>query len=778
MLNQVVLAALMPAVLAKPIVQTATMHGAHNGRSIFGNAVPVAMADGMTDSSTNVALQNDAATEQGKSFNKSVPKMDPRNMAATQTRDYGRSPEPTVYITPEIAGRELNPDQVAALSAKGGAQTIFDGATAMMTGIAGAVGSGMADGMGHNPHSKREDALPSSTSASASASATVAQASPSASSAASCDCISACADEDGKATQMKCMKTCTQNCDGDNDTTKKDMLGGLLSGSLLDSLQPRDVDPRDYPHQDPPQKYEEKKPDPPKHEKEPHKHKEKKPDPPKHEDKPKDHKEKKPDPPKYKEEPQKYTEKKPDPPKYEAKPQTYTEKKPDPPKYEEKPQKYEQKQPDPPKYETKPNPPKHEEKPQKYEMKAEDVGVRSVDRYPPRPSSKPVHRPAPEPASKPAEPVKIAEGGQEEYESCMKHCKTHNCQHSSVGIDINQCGDTSCEESCAKYREGAKFETEHLVHTPHPKREVSIPEKHREHAVPSHFKAEGHEDYEDCMRNCSSHNCQHSSVGIDLNQCGDTSCEDHCVKYKQAEHASYGKRQIAPVGEVATVPNVPNVPNMPTVPEVPTVPNTPAAPNSPNAPPAPHSPAAPHAPHANAKPGTHDGQTVAEGSAMSEFETCMSQCKTHNCQHSGVGIDIEQCGDTSCEDDCAKYKESAHAEVDKERVKAPGEKLIANPAFAGPKTLIVPNVQEVPVAEAHESQEYQDCMQKCKTHNCQKADVGLDVSQCGDTSCEQNCTKYKAGMDAHVEGEPRPVPAPAPAPKTFPSHHYGELDPY
>ncbi|KAI1417422.1 hypothetical protein F5Y13DRAFT_202944 [Hypoxylon sp. FL1857] len=886
MLNQVVLVALLPAVLAKPIVQrsqTATMHGAYNGRSILANAAPMAIADGLTEGSTS-----DAAAEQGKSYNKSVPKMDPRNEAETHTRNNARNPEPTVYISaPEIAGRQVKSSQVSA-SAEQIAETVVDDAASMENGIDDAVDTSMAD----IPYPKRENAAPSNGTASKGQGTST-----------SCDCIGACSGQDGKASQMKCMKACAKSCDGDDDTKKKnDPLGGLLSGSLLSGLGMRDVEPRDYPHQSSPPRYEQKKPDPAPHYKE-------KPQPqPKPEHvvvggaeeeeyescmkKCKTHncqhssvgldidqcgntsceescaRYKKGE--KFESEHLVYSPH----PKREA---SYPKKNPQPavPGYveveghmdfencmkkcsshncqhssvgididqcgntscEDSCAKYKKSN--------------KNAKSGKIPSQIHGREQHSPAAYPAKQAPKPY--PKKDPAPRPLVHGKLQ--GNEEYESCMKSCKTHNCQHSSVGIDIDQCGNTSCDEKCKKYKkeEHAEFSTVRAREEQR-KTEPAVQKKPAYYpGKPESVVKSANEEYESCMHKCKTHNCQHSSVGIDIDQCGSTSCEDECVRYKKAEHEGHSKRQFEPVAEAAAVPavpNVPNVPNMPNVPEVPNVPNTPnvpqvpavpnmpnvpdvpavpnapnmpnvpevpavpnapnmpnvpdapavpnvpytpyapaapAAPAAPNAPPAPYSPAtpyapyapfapygphAPHVPHprnANTPPGViYGGKTpVSEASGMTDFESCMSKCKTRQCKHANIGHGISQCGDTSCEDSCAQFKEGNHAEVDKVRVKVPGGRLIANPV-AGPKTLVVPNVQEVPVADAGESKEFQNCMHKCKTHNCQDAGLGVDVSQCGNTSCDEKCAKFKEGKEAHAVGTPHPAPLPI----TYP-HHYG-----
>ncbi|KAI8961830.1 hypothetical protein F5Y11DRAFT_217079 [Daldinia sp. FL1419] len=399
------------------------------------------------------------------------------------------------------------------------------------------------------------------------------------------------------------------------------------------------------------------------------------------------------------------------------------------------------------------------------------LGDRSVPMPPPPSPYRKFHHPPPK---------VVHEAGAAEFESfeaCLNSCKSHNCQKSGVGLDISQCGDTSCEDRCAGYKAGAsKFSKTIVKKHDRPvadqvKADTPLPH-HKKPVVAAHHS----ESFEDCLKKCHTHNCQNSGVGLGVSQCGDTSCEDACAGYKGEGGIIITKRaeqsgntdQVPEVPEVATVPTVPNTPEVPPTPEVPTVPTVPEVPQVKGGPvkAAAHEEPKPHSPAPN-----HKNFPVAAGAAEDgEYDACLKKCHSHNCQKSGVGLDVEQCGRTSCFDACASLKHSASAGVSAHKVKvpyAPGT-LAAHPGPDPPVEKIVPE------AGAHESREYDDCVRECKTHNCQKADVGLEVSQCGDTSCTDSCAHLKEGHAAHLQGAPRdmhtatapaytPVPAAAAA---------------
>ncbi|KAI1658681.1 hypothetical protein F4813DRAFT_41838 [Daldinia decipiens] len=606
MWNQVVLAALIPAMMAKPIAPRGEMTGVQESHDspVFDSAVLrnntlMAIAKAME-------VENSDSAEEGTS----------QNSQMTQ-----------------VERRQISPSQLSDLS-NHAASTIFNGASAGVMSWATSVGNAMSTGHPLVPRAgKGRKAKATSTptptpTPSASGTATASNsAHPTASN--NCNCISACADEDGKATQMQCMKKCSADCDGDDDKKKdSDILGGL-GKSLLGSL-----------------------------------------------------------------------------------------------------------------------------------------GGRSIPAPPPMPPHRKFTHP------RPAKTVHEAAGAEfEDFDACMNSCKTHNCKHSEVGLAISQCGDTSCEDACAKFK-SSKSRYSKSIQKKHirpvadrVKADTPLPKPKKPVAAATHNEA-----FENCMKKCQSHNCQHSEVGISISQCGDTSCMESCAKYKEGQ-AMIITRQARQPGKTGDVPDVADVPDVPTVATVPEVPPTPevaevpvvaAVPEVPevkggpikaatpaSAPvPAPATHGAPK--HHGLAPG-HESVPVKGVAQEGEYEACLKECKTHNCQKSGVGLDIEQCGDTSCVDACASLKESAHAGVSAHKVKVPSApgRLADHP---GPDP---PVVKTVPEAGAHESKEFQDCVKQCKTHNCQKADIGLEVSQCGDTSCSESCAHLKEGKAAHIAGAPR-----------------------
>ncbi|KAI1092156.1 hypothetical protein F5B19DRAFT_235425 [Rostrohypoxylon terebratum] len=419
-------------------------------------------------------------------------------------------------------------------------------------------------------------------------------------------------------------------------------------------------------------------------------------------------------------------------------------------------------------------------------------------------------------------PMKATEVSAEEaFEECMHNCKTHNYQHSSVGLSVDQCGDTSCEDGCAKYKSAAAFAHEKIVHKTYLRAVDSYPTEPepKHHTKVEHGKVKESEEFKACMKECKTHNCKHSSVGLSLDQCGDTACADACAGYKHSaaagfhnamlpreqldypaspkpvaepdaksrpppthktsEHKKGGKshshpkhkasghkkgtkaeshgihkKQVEPVPEIEALPAVPKVTPVPEIaplPKVERLPEVASVALLPRAEPLPSVPAAPDAVHAPVKPatpapagaagpGSHPPPEipVAAEKASEDYESCMQQCKTHNCKHTSVGLDTEQCGKTSCEEQCASYHEADAVVVGKHMVHEPGAK-------------VAPYTHAVPVAEGHASAEFEECVKQCKTHNCQKTGVSLDTEQCGDTSCEEECSKGygEAAFRAH-----------------------------
>ncbi|KAI1472539.1 uncharacterized protein F4812DRAFT_454352 [Daldinia caldariorum] len=614
MWNQVVLVALIPAMMAKPILPRGDMTGLQESRE---------------------SPAFDSATLRG---NKMMAIAEALDMKSSNSNENETPQDEQDY---EVEHRQISPDQIAELT-NHAASTIFSGASAGVMSWATSVGNAMSTGHPIVPRASsgmqlkamaRSTSTPTPTPSASTSGTATASNSAQASESQSCDCIANCADEDGHANQMECIKKCSNDCDGDDDKKKNsDVLGGLTG--LLGGL-----------------------------------------------------------------------------------------------------------------------------------------GGRSIPAPLPRPHRGFTHPP-------PAEPVHAAAGGEfEDFEACMNSCKTHNCQHSEVGLSLSQCGDTSCEDACAKYKSSKSMFGMSKLSKSIPKRRVRpvadrvkadtpLPKPKKPIAAAKHSTT-----FEDCMKKCQTHNCQHSEVGISISQCGDTSCTEACAQYKE-EGGMIITRQLRNPGDNGGIPDVPNVPEAPEVPPTPQVPAVPEVPRTPEVPAVPAAPAvpavkggpikvaspapapAPATPaarsHRNPVPG-HMNVPVKGVAEEGDYEACMKQCKTHNCQKSGVGIDVEQCGNTSCVDACASFKHSAHAAVGVHKTKvpyAPGH-LAAHP---GPDP---PVVKTVPEFSAHESTEYQNCVRQCKSHNCQKADIGLEVSQCGDTSCTESCAHLQEGKAMHIAGAPR-----------------------
>ncbi|KAF3054795.1 hypothetical protein GL218_07431 [Daldinia childiae] len=598
MWNQVVLAALIPAMMATPIVPRGEMTGLQESHYSPAHDSPIFDSAAFRDNTLKAVAE------------------------AIETSDSAEGDTSQNSHMSHVERRQINPSQLSELTNRA-ASTIFNGASADVMSWATRVANAMSTGHPIVPRTARvrkAKATPtSSTTPSDSATATTSNsAHPTVSH--SCNCISACANEDGKATQMECVKKCAKECDGDDDEKKNNDLLGKLLGSL---------------------------------------------------------------------------------------------------------------------------------------------GGRSIPAPPPLPPHRKFRHP------RPAKTVHEAAGAEfEDFEACMNSCKTHNCQHSEVGLSISQCGDTSCEDACAKYKSSKSgyiksIEKKHIRPVADQvKADTPLPKPKKPVAAATHNEA-----FENCMKKCQTHNCQHSEVGLSISQCGDTSCMESCAKYKEGQ-AIIITRQAGQIGDVPDVPDVPHVATVPTVPTVPEVPPTPQVPEVPAVAAVPEVPAVKGGPRKAAAPApapvspkhhglspSHKSIPIKGAAQESEYEACLKGCKTHNCQKSGVGLGIEQCGDTSCIDACASFKESAHAGVSAHKVKvpyAPGH-LADHP---GPDP---PVVKTVPVASAHESKEFQDCVKQCRTHNCQKSNVGLGVSQCGDTSCSDSCAHLKEGKAAYMAVVPRAV---------------------
>ncbi|KAI0897617.1 hypothetical protein F4806DRAFT_408101 [Annulohypoxylon nitens] len=803
MLNQIVLAALMPAIMASPI---ATQRGQSQavpsgmGGVMYHNNIPTAASESMALDRTamrNGALDKLMHTADNLPPSSSSTDMKHNNDGILKTKNHVRAPEPTVFIAPTpVERRQINTTMLGDISKN---------AISFATGIAESI----ASNLNNLPPSKRSkkggptSSAPAATPTGAMNATALAKE--------NCDCIAACKDIDGKAKQMQCIKECANSCDGDDDTKeKKDPVKKLLSSLNLRELTPSQIE----------------------HAKRP------------------------------KPRPIKATEVSAEEAFEECMHNCKTHNcqhssvglsldqcgktsceetcgkhrkgasgKKITAKGLEGTDEY-------PALKHAPAPPKHEGAPGKMEEEYEacmeeckthncqhsSVGLsvdqcgdtfcadgcakyksaaafahekivhktylRAVDGYPTQPEPKPKHQP------------KVEHGGfkeNEEFEACMKECKTHNCQHSSVGLSLDQCGDTACADACAGYKHSAAAGYHNAML---PREQLNFPTSPKpvakpgakSHPPPTHkagFVSEN-EEFEACLKECKTHNCQHSSVGLSLDKCDDTACADACAGYKQGAKAGYHgihKKQVEPVPKIDPLPAVPKVAPLPEIEALPKVepipeiapvaplprvepqaaaaatpnrapaPNVAVAPNAPNAVPAPIKPAkpatpAPATPASPAGPGSHPPPEipVAAKKGSEDYESCMQQCKSHNCKHTDVGLDTEQCGKTSCEQECASYHEADAAVAGEHIVHQPGQKLVPNPG-PGLPAVAVPNTHAVPVAEGHASAEFEDCFQKCMTRNCQKTGVGLDTEQCGDTFCEEKCSKGHAEAGFHAHGK-------------------------
>ncbi|KAI0886138.1 uncharacterized protein GGS22DRAFT_124771 [Annulohypoxylon maeteangense] len=780
MLNQLVLAALLPAIMASPIAQrsqSAVPSGM--GGVMYHNNIPTAAAKAMDMDPTSM---KNAAVKKISGMGADVPHNEPKpnvkhsGRVASQTKNHARAPEPTVFVSPtQVVGRQINTTMLNDISKN---------AVSFATGIAESIASGLAN----LPPSKRSK-TPVSSSSAPQAAATAATNATSAAQG-NCDCIGACSDIEGKSKQMKCIKECAKTCDGDDDSKKKkDPVKDLLGSLGLREIIPAEIEHAKRPKPKPikisqvtsEEAFEECMKNCKTHncqhssvglsidqcgktscEETCAKHR-------------KGMSGKKISK-KGLESADSYPAAKPAP-----KPA------PKPPKHQAAAAKEEEE------YEScmqecKTHNCQHSsvglsvdqcgdtfcadgcakyKKAEKFaaEKMVHKTYLRAVDGYPTKPEPKPKHD------------ISAAGKENEEFELCLKECRTHNCQHSGVGLSVDQCGDTACADACAGYKHtaagvihGGMHAREQLNYptspkpVPQPARVPTPKPALKSHPHPTHKAtiASENEEFEACLKECKTHNCQHSGVGLSIDQCGDTACADACAGYKKSAKAgskSTHKRQVQPVPEIEALPAVPAVAPLPAVeplPAVQAVAPLPALPNvavAPNAAPAPNKPATPVT-ASPAGPGSHPPPDVpvAAKKGSEDYEACMKQCKSHNCQHTSVGLETERCGKTSCEEECASYHEADAAVSGKEKVKIPGAKLVPNPV-AGPPMLAVPNVHDVPVAEGHASQEFEDCVKKCMTRNCEKTGVGLGTEQCGDTSCEEKCAKGRSEAAFRAHGK-------------------------
>ncbi|KAI2470125.1 hypothetical protein F4781DRAFT_195751 [Annulohypoxylon bovei var. microspora] len=779
MLNHLVLVALMPAIMAKPIAQRSqSVVPAGMGGVMYHNNIPTAAAEAMD---LNSSSMKNAAVEEISDMGADIPRNVKQNgnKAASQTQNLARAPEPTVFVAPtQVVGRQINTTMLNDISSH---------AVSFATGITESIAAGLSN---LSPSKRGEE--PAAATHTTNTVNTVNTANGTATETKNCDCIGLCSDVDGKAKQMQCIKECAQSCDGDDDSKKKDPVKNLLGSLGLREITPAQIEHAKRPKPKPvhvtavasEEAFEECMEKCSTHncqhssvglsidqcgqtscEESCAKHRKGKAG-------------------------MKITK------KGLEFADDYPAAKPAPKPAHKAPTHKSAAAKEEEEWETcmegcKSHNCQHtgvgldteqcgktscEEGCAKFKKAKQFAAdnmihtkyLRAVDAYPTK---------KPEPKPKQDMTLKFKED--EEFEACVKKCRTHNCQHTGVGLDTEQCGDTSCADSCAMYKKDKAGMIHGKVHhareqldyptTPMPPpKHTPKPQAHPEH---KDVKSSEHEEFKACMKDCKTHNCQHSSPGLSIDPCSDTWCADACVKYKKNAKAGkkiIHKKQVQPVPQieplpavpaVAPIPAVPAVAPLPAVPAIPAVAPLPAVAAVPNAAPAPNVAVVPNRPSAAAPagpagPGSHpppDGLVAAKAGSV-DFESCMKQCKTHNCQHTGVGLDTEQCGDTSCEDACASYREADSAVVGKKKVKSPGAKLVANP-FAGPHTLAVPNIHEVPVAEGYENQEFEECVHKCRTRNCQKTGVGLDTEQCGDTSCEEKCVKYKGDAAFRAHGK-------------------------
>ncbi|XXH02374.1 Bifunctional purine biosynthetic protein ade1 [Hypoxylon texense] len=369
------------------------------------------------------------------------------------------------------------------------------------------------------------------------------------------------------------------------------------------------------------------------------------------------------------------------------------------------------------------------------------------------------------------EPPKASMHSESEWQDCMNNCTTHNCQNADIGDNISQCGDTSCEDNCKGFKKESSASATFPAFPPLEKKQFIPPPpgaifRERPAPNPPSAFASGDFDFGACMQNCTTRNCQNADVGDNISQCGDTSCESECrsIENSFSSKIHLTKKEASPpvFGGPARVkkpgPPPPNpaavaahkheaemmrfghagprpgpagphfVPRADTVPAVPDVPDVPAVPSADGMP--------------------DDPTAFASGGA--EYDACMQNCTSHNCQNADLGGAISQCGDTSCEQQCRHFKSDAEASVSAPKPE-PWHRPLGPLDAATQAARLQSHRNDVkPVAGAEESKEYEDCMTTCKTHNCQSADIGLKVSQCGDTECANTCAKFKVDKDAGI----------------------------
>lgn len=298
------------------------------------------------------------------------------------------------------------------------------------------------------------------------------------------------------------------------------------------------------------------------------------------------------------------------------------------------------------------------------------------------------------------QPPKFSASADSEYEDCMSNCTTNNCQSLDMGDKISQCGDTSCEDKCKSFKNEASASAK-LPGFPLQKKQFFPPPPAFFRPPPPRpeFSASGEFDFEACKQNCTTHNCQSIDMAGSISQCGDTSCESQC---REMERDFNSKLNLVKKDASPPVFGGPAKNKKPAPPAPVTYPVYPAAP-------APE----PEMMHGHAKHGK------------------------------------------------SKHDKPKHKD-DKHHKSHPGPQM-------GPRADVVPAVPDVPdvpnvnglpddpTASASAGAEYDACMSTCKTNNCQSADLGGLISQCGDTECADQCRHFKSDAKAAVSA-PKPQP--------------------
>ncbi|KAL7621429.1 hypothetical protein AAE478_008751 [Parahypoxylon ruwenzoriense] len=142
----------------------------------------------------------------------------------------------------------------------------------------------------------------------------------------------------------------------------------------------------------------------------------------------------------------------------------------------------------------------------------------------------------------------------------------------------------------------------------------------------------------------------------------------------------------------------------------------------------------------------------AMASSSSEYDSCMSKCKS-DCQTAEMGgLPISQCHDVSCEESCKGYKKDDFAMLAPEApVPEPAPRAGHPTPFDAVDHVNAEPVHhnDAPKAAKAGGAEFEACVRDCSAHNCQSADIGMKISQC-DSSCEESCAKYKSDESAVI----------------------------